>query len=379
MGDMAVVIQEVKNTFKEVRQAIAKAAKSLPPPQVTKLTQRSTTRTVAAVAVDAGQSLFKGVLREAGITLIRVSSSWWDENPVTAPFWVNPFLEGDLQRQQIQSQIQAIVQQESFIGEPLARLLEHMKWHQSLPPPAYTTAEGAIDFIRDLLEWATLYHVALRLREQLSAYPDGVTQGLVLRDGALRFAHLGGEVSKLLASLFQEVGVPILGFVKRSPILRHPLIHSWLLLYRDQTLDLPYPFVVWLQGEDFAEAGYRLERYFGDANSTQSKIRWGQYALVRLDAQPGSQHFFLVDIPDYLYHEREGVVSLLSNLVIQRGATAFPWPGYPVPLAEAHRKVRLDDQTARLYESVLRTYLDEDAATLWRIFLALMNYPDRQE
>ena len=375
---MKDVLDALEKVFGDVQNGIITAAEKLPAPEVTPLTRRSASQTVAAVAVDAGQSLFKGVLREAGITLIRVSSSWRDETPLTVPFWFNPFLDDDARRQQIESQIDTIVQQPSFISESLTSLISHMGWQTQLPSQAYNTAENALNFVRDLLEWATLAHVAQRLRDQLQTHPDA-TQGLVLRDGALRFAHFSESASQRLSDLFQGIGVPILGFVKRSPLLRHPLLHYWLLLHRAETLDRPEPFVVWIGDDLFAQAGYRLERYFGQQGQQGKQVRWGRYALVRLDAQPGSRHFFLVDIPLYLYPNREQVVVLLSNLIIQRGATAFPWPGYPVPLAEAHRKVRLDDQTARLFESVLRTRLDQDAATLWRIFLALMSYPERQE
>lgn len=372
---MKEILDSMRQIFDNIHQDIQVTATKLGKPGVSPLTGRKATQTVAAVAVDAGQSMFNGLLREIGATILRVSSSLPDKQTITVPFWCSPFLPEEHIQKQVEEQLDRLKDSVPFIPP----FLEAMGWNS--PRDAFRNLaldrpDVVIDVVRDLLEWAALYDAAAYLAYLIKNNPGLSQQPLILRDGALRFAHLGQEASKRLEQAFRTIEIPILGFVKRSPLVRHPLIQYWLENYRQETLDLNTPFVVWISKETFEQAGYRLERYFAD---DENGIRWGQYILIRLDGTPGSRQFFLVDVPNYLYKNVDLVLSLLSNLIQQSGATAYPWPGYPIPLAEAHRKVRLDNQTARMYESVLRARIGGNSASLLRIITTLMDYPTTQE
>ncbi len=67
--------------LEEASRAILDSAKKLLAPEVYALDRRVATQICAAVAVDAGQSLFKGSLQEAGIAIFQIASSLSDKLP----------------------------------------------------------------------------------------------------------------------------------------------------------------------------------------------------------------------------------------------------------------------------------------------------------
>ena len=69
----------------------------------------------AAVAVDAGQSLFGGILREMGILLLQVASSE-DETAKSYVFWLNPILKDKDKRQQVENQLDEWTKKDEMIG-----------------------------------------------------------------------------------------------------------------------------------------------------------------------------------------------------------------------------------------------------------------------
>jgi NurA-like 5'-3' nuclease len=112
-----------------------------------------------------------------------------------------------------------------------------------------------------------------------------------------------------------------------------------------------------MEKKDFEDLGWRIARYFGE-----SGFRFGHYAIVRFDSLPGSKDLFAVDVPDHLFfRNREQVLLLLSGLIQQVSATAYPVPGYPIALRQAHNKVVLTQDRAKMLENSLRRSLPPDA------------------
>ncbi len=366
--------------------------RKLPVPDVRPLNERVATRTVAAVAVDAGQNMLQGVLSEVGIVLLRIGTSIRDQPPITLPFWIDPLRDPDKGRKLIREQLEKIAEDHSWLSD----FLQAMGWRtpvDGFPDSAFVQTVALIAHVRDLLEWAMLHHVAKQLarfiRDQ-ERFGSGTVAGLVLRDGALRFASTGAEISERLAQAFNHVGIPVFGVVKRTKVVRHPLLHLWLQEQPNNPFAWDDPFVVFIDPKVLKAIGYRLHRYFGDIVGEQEEepekeqqrghrgMRWGQYVLVRFDARPGSRHLFAVDIPRDMWEDRKRAVPLLTSLVNQVGATVFPWPGYPIPLDQAHRQARLDRETARMFERFIRHRLPKNVAELWDLLHDLAQFPGYQ-
>lgn len=327
-----------------------KAVESLPPPDVDVLNRRAALQMCAAVAVDAGQSLFGGALRQAGIAVFQVASSQEGEDPRTYPFWVDPSLPEDDRREAIQERLDELGSNDPTISN----FVQAMGWqrvYEAMQPSDYGSAAGLADFVRDLLEWSELYRLANVLnstRQLLSGF-----QPILLRDGTLRFGSTAANIAEPLGRLFQKLNVPIFGVTKTSLLVTTPVVRLWLI--RHKTFSLEGPFCVWLHKEDFEKLGWRLARYFGEQG-----FRFGRYVLARFDPMPGSRNIFAIDIPSYLFDNPDKTTVLLSGLIQQATATAYPVPGYPVALRKAHEKVALTTDRARMLENTLRRSLPPD-------------------
>jgi hypothetical protein len=345
MNTGSVVIQEVA-------QRTQRAVRALPPPNVDKLNRRAALQMCAAVAVDAGQSLFGGALRQAGIAVFQVASSDEREEPKTYPFWVAPSLPEDEKKEMVQQKLDELASSDPAIQN----FVDDIGWQHAyggMQPSAHRSAASVGDYVRDLLEWSELYRLANVLNE--TRYLMRGFQPILLRDGALRFGTTAANVSQPLGNLFDNLDVPIFGVTKQSMLLGNPVILLWLK--KHSVLQSPGPFCVWLESQEFEKLGWSIERYFG-----KSGFRFGHYAIVRFDSLPGSADLFAVDIPDHLFlHDRDQVLVLLSGLIQQVSATAYPVPGYPIALQQAHNKVVITQDRARMLENSLRRSLHPEA------------------
>lgn len=339
--------------LEEASKTVRNAAGELPPPEVYPLNYRTITQICAAVAVDAGQNLFKGALQEAGIAIFQIASSLEDEEPRTVPFWVNPNLPEQEREKYIKRELDILFREDTTIQE----FVKAMGWESAgdaLQPSQMVSAANVTGYVRDLLEWAELYRLARRLAEERKLKVTGRLQPILLRDGVLRFGSTAANVANRLGQLFQDLDIPIFGIGKRSLLLRMPVVKAWLTLHRVH--ERRGPLCVWLHEEDFQRLGWHLERYFGGDG-----FRFGRYVLVRFDGMPGSRNFFAVDVPENLYKERIEVLRLLSSIEQHISATAYPVPGYPLPLQIAHNKVNLRNTRAEMLERSIRTRVSNEA------------------
>jgi hypothetical protein len=344
-------IQNGINIIERAQEHTLNAIEALSPPKVDKLDKRAALSMCAAVAVDAGQSLFGGALHQAGIAVFQVASSQETEEPRIYPFWVAPNLPDDEKQEAIRTRIEELAE-DSTIRD----FVSAMRWQHpidGMQDNAYNSAAAVGDYVRDLLEWSELYRLAKVLdatRNMLQGF-----QPILLRDGALRFGTTAANISTPLGNLFRNLNVPIFGVTKDSNLLRNPVILLWLKKHR--VLDADTPLCIWMDAKEFETLGWSIERYFG-----KSGFRFGRYAIVRFDSLSGSKVLFTVDIPDYLFQDRrDDVLVLLSGLIQQASATAYPVPGYPIALRQAHNKVAVTDDRARLFENSLRRSLLPEA------------------
>jgi len=348
MEDLSKITGNVSKVIDEATKEIGEVANSLEPPEVHPLNRRSTLNICAAVAVDTGQTLFGGILREVGVALFQVASCQENDQPKSYAFWVNPNLPEEKRQGVIQARLDSLLKEDAIVRE----FVEAMGWskiyeERVMPPSCYSSASALSNFLRELLEWAKLYEVGKKL-EQIRSLGTGI-QPVLLRDGTLRFGHAQQGVNEPLGKLFHNLEVPILGISKRSELLRSPVIVLWLS--RHGVYSKGGPFMVSIDTEMFKDLGWRLERYFGDE---ESRTRFGRYALVRFDPLPTSRNLFAVDVPDFLISNLDETLVLLSGVAQQSTATSYPVPGYPIALRKVHDKVEFTDDKVYLLENSLR-------------------------
>jgi hypothetical protein len=370
MDDLGKITRNIIDVIDEATKEIRKAVDLLEPPEVYPLTRRSLLNICAAVAVDTGQTLFGGVLRNVGVALYQVASSQEKDEPKSYAFWVNPNLPdptdpnekletGKLTRKDaIDIQLDRLLTEDQLV-KGFAKVIGWTKIYQEgvMQPSCYKSASALSNFLREILEWAKLFEVASNL-EKIQSLGTGI-QPVLLRDGTLRFAHTSEGVSTPLGKLFQNSKVPILGISKQSALLRSPVIILWLAKHRVYARG--GPFMVKIDQDMFKELGWRLERYFGEEG-----YRFGRYALVRFDPLPGSRNLFAVDIPEYLLKDLDNTLNLLSGVAQQSTATSYPVPGYPISLRKVHDKVVFTDDKVYLLENCLRRSIPEGIYDLLR-------------
>ena len=358
MEELTKITDNVSKVIDEATREIREAVDSLDPPEVYPLNRRSLLNICAAVAVDTGQTLFSGVLRNVGVALYQVASSQENDDPKSYAFWVNPNLPdptdpnekieaGKLTRKDaINAQLDKLLEQDQLVKD----FVKSMRWVRiyqpgAMQPSCYTSAATLSSFLREVLEWAKLYEVARRLKE-IQSLGTGI-QPVLLRDGTLRFAHTSEEVSTPLGKLFQDLKVPILGISKKSALLRSPVIVLWLA--KHGVYARGESFMVRIDKEMFKKLGWRLERYFGEEG-----YRFGRYTLVRFDPLPGSRNLFAVDVPEYTLDNLDETLVLLSGVAQQSTATSYPVPGYPISLRKVHDKVVFTEDKVYLLENTFR-------------------------
>ncbi len=352
------IVNQAKHSLKTQFEIIKREIESLPEPEIYKLNRRSTLQISAAVAVDAGQSLFRGILKEMGIMLLQVASSE-DEMPKSYVFWLNPILNEEDKRLQVKSQLNEWITNDEAIKD----FVMAMEWSEVtsegiMPLGCYENINTLGDFIRELLEWSKLYQTALFLRETQQKIPN--IQPVLLRDGTLRFDHMGENHAKKLSEIFKKIGIPLLGISKTSKLLRNPLITMWLKVHN--VFNRKGPFLIKLPYEKFKELGFKLSRYFGTEEESP-KMRFGRYVIARFDSLPGSKNIFAVDIPHYYFESKscfDKLLIILSGVAEHSTATSYPIPGYPFALKKAHEKVVFTKDKVYLLENTLRRTLPSD-------------------
>jgi len=364
MEELTKITDNVSKVIDEATREIREAANSLEPPEVHPLNRRSTLNICAAVAVDTGQTLFSGVLRNVGVALYQVASSQENDEPKSYAFWVNPNLPdptdpnekieaGKLTRKDaINVQLDKLLEKDQLVKG----FVKSMSWSRIyqpgvMQPSCYSSSATLNSFLREVLEWAKLDEVARKLKE-IQSLGTGI-QPVLLRDGTLRFAHTSEGVSTPLGKLFQDLKVPILGISKTSALLRSPVIVLWLA--KHGVYARGGPFMVRIDKEMFKKLGWRLDRYFGEEG-----YRFGRYALVRFDPLPGSRNLFAVDIPEYLLNNLDETLVLLSGVAQQSTATSYPVPGYPISLRKVHDKVVFTNDKVYLLENCLRRLMPDE-------------------
>ena len=349
------IVNQAKDSLKTQLEIIKREIDSLPKPEVHELNRRSTLQISAAVAVDAGQSLFGGVLREMGIMLLQVASSE-DETPKSYVFWMNPILKDEDKKKQVKNQLDRLAEEDEMTKD----FVKAMKWNKIteekvMPKGCYEEISPLGNFVRELLEWAKLYKTALFLRDLYPSLPN--IQPVLLRDGMLRFDNMGEDHARRLSRIFKNIGIPLLGVSKTSKLLRSPLITMWLK--RHDIFNRKGAFLIKLDPDVFERLDYRLERYFG----VEGSMRFGRYVIIRFDHLPGSKNIFAIDLPHYYFDSEssfDNLLVILSGVAEHSTATSYPVPGYPYALKKAHERVVFTKDKVYLLENTLRRSLPVD-------------------
>jgi hypothetical protein len=350
------IVGQARHSVEQQLQIIKEEIQSLPVPDVYTLNRRSTLQISAAVAVDAGQSLFGGILREMGIMLLQVASSE-DDDPKSYAFWLNPILKDEDKAEQVKEQFDLVTKQDEMIKD----FVVAMRWQsitdkEVMPPGCYQQISSLGDFSRELIEWSKLRMTALELKKIYERIPN--IQPVILRDGILRFDHMAEAHTKRLSEIFKEIGIPLLGIAKTSKLLANPLISMWLNSHG--TFSRQGAFVVKLNSEIFENLNFSLTRYFGD----DEKIRFGKYVIVRFDPLPGSKNILAVDVPHFYFDSDasfDRLLVILSGISEHSTATSYPTPGYPYALKKAHERVVFTQDKIYLIENTLRRQLPLEA------------------
>jgi len=352
------IVSQAKASLKSQLEIIKREIDSLPEPEIYKLNRRSTLQISAAVAVDAGQSLFGGVLKEMGIMLLQVASSE-DQTPKSYVFWMNPILKDEDKKQQVQNQLDRLAEEDEMTKD----FVKAIGWNKIteervMPSGCYTNIGILGDFVRELLEWGKLYQTALSLKEIYQKLLN--IQPVLLRDGTLRFDHMGEAHARMLSKIFKDIGIPLLGISKTSKLLRNPLITMWLKVHN--VFNTQGPFLVKLPYDRFRELGFRLSRYFGTEEESP-KMRFGRYIIGRFDSLRRSKNIFAIDVPHYYFESESSfndLLVILSGVAEHSTATSYPTPGYPFALKKAHDRVVFTKDKVYLLENTLRRSLPPD-------------------
>jgi hypothetical protein len=222
------IIGKLKDGIKSMQDTV-NDPNLFPRPNVVTLNKCSAVTTYGVAAVDAGQQVLGGLLQDLGIVVLRVASSD-DKIPEREIFlWVDPHLKKPDREAVILQQLEAI-QNDKDLG--VGDLLAAAGWasfDQIMPASCVTSALTLVNFARDIVEWGTIYLIAKRLKAAFEPFAD--LKPLLLRDGILRFGHLGEKHAGGLEKAFQGLGVPVIGVAKSSELLRNKLVRLWLLKY----------------------------------------------------------------------------------------------------------------------------------------------------
>lgn len=354
------LIENAQESISEIYTFFLEKAEELDKPEIYSLNRRSIKKYCAAVAVDAGESLFCGAFRMIGITLFSLATSNISDNPEYFIFYNGENLNNEKSKEWILKQLS-----QWYENFPLIRdFLDATGWskifsglhEEIIPPRVFSNSSDCISFFRELIEWAKLYDIARKVnnseknRELAILVKD--IDFVILRDGVLRFDNTGEGHSKVLLNLFKNLNTKIIGITKKSKLLTNPLIQIWLNKYK--VLEKKESFIIKLDEKFFEKTSWALSRYYdGD-------MRFGRYHIVRFDSYPNNYNLFVVDIPDYLEKNWDEVLSIFSGLKEFTATTVYPVPGYPYPLIEAHRKAVLDDNKVRLIENFLKRKLSPE-------------------
>lgn len=351
------IIDKAKTSLQKQFEIIKKEINSLPEPEIYELNRRSTLQISAAVAVDAGQSLFGGILREMGIVLLQVASSE-DVTPKSYAFRLNPILKDEEKKKEVKEQLDRLKEEDKMVKD----FITEMEWDEIvkkgiMPPECWNQISSFGRFVREILEWAKLVETAISLKKIYQELPS--IQPVLLRDGPLSFLNMKKH-AEILSKIFKDIGIPLLGISKTSTLLRNPLIIMWLKYHR--VFNKKGPFMIKLPTDKFKELGYSLSRYFG-AYDEEPQMRFGTYTIVRFDQLIGSRNIFAVDIPHYYFESNtsfNNLLVILSGVAEHSTATSYPIPGYPYALKKAHEKVVFTEDKVYLLENTLRRSLPPD-------------------
>jgi len=332
-----------------------------PAPAVLTLNRRSTIKAYGVAAVDAGQQMLGGILQDLGIAILRVAAS--EDNMPEREYilWTAPSLpvKGGIREKVIREQLEQIGDDPNI--KPFLAAIGWSSIYDNMPPKGKDSAPELVNFVRDILEWGTIYTIAKDLKQTASKFPN--LRPVMLRDGILRLGHMGEGTSKALRQAFSDLNVPVIGVAKSSELLTSKFVRLWLL--KHSIIQHSGAFVVEIP-DDIVTIVYCLKRYNRGAaedseefylvqaahDRLQSGIHFGKFFIARFDQLSGSDEMFVLDVQPHVADDKEALAILLSG-VGQCATTAYPSPGYLWPLRRAHERANIRKTTAELLESAV--------------------------
>lgn len=224
-----------------------------------------------------------------------------------------------------------------FAEAPLVRLLETelgIEFRDFLPENSYQRG-NFLQLIREVLEWGAMLKLAA----------TKTTPHLLIRDGLLRSVAVPERVWEPLRTRlghYSELhGHRIVGVAKRSAVL------NYLSLAVGMEQQLPFG------QQGFVRVPKELEKEAAPPNYSWMQSRLlGQLYILRPSAH--AQLFFACEIPAW---QEASASEILGHLAVSGGA--FPQPGYPLAIQEAHRHARIGEFEIAFMERLLLKSLTE--------------------
>lgn len=191
------------------------------------------------------------------------------------------------------------------------------------------------DTLRELAEWAVCCELAAT--EPLS--PAATPRLLILHDGLLRSILFRTEeiregLPHWWEQAWRERGAVIAGVGKSS------------LLWQRLALALDLDERVRAMDECYIVVPGEVEAALSGRRADGPRLGFGQLVLLKNRMQP-SGLYLPIDLPRWVLADPNLTERTLAA-ISQVSKTAFPRPGYPAPLGDAHEAARLTDFDARV-------------------------------
>lgn len=360
--DINKLLEELKKDLKKTKREIEENIKRFERPKIISLDKEYQGEVHSVVAVDGSTTGVGKKLSKVGIYFITVADS---RKKVTGfndihVVYLPEFLNDEAWEEQVNRQLDRI----ELFSQKVHRFIRDADFSgvSSLQdiPTSYIRSSSSrlIGFLRDFIEWAELYDLALKVKAREEVFPTE-SEVLLLKDGSLLFTPRGERFAKPVGALFENTGVPLIGVSKTSKLLAQVAVRKWIKKYLGNRTG---SFLI--EMPDDAESTLRkvystfLRRYeegflVGDA----------RLYIARFDPLPGNENYLLLNIPRYVYKDRDRMISLL-NSVKKQCAAVYPKPGMPWPIYRAHEKATINRSVEKILEHLVESRIDSETLRL---------------
>lgn len=356
---MTKLLTQLKNDLHKTRRDYEEKIRKFERPKILSLDKEYLGEVHTVVAVDGSNSGVGKKLSKLGIYFITAADSRKKHSGFSSiqVVYLPEFLNHSEWEQHVDDQLDRI----EVNNHKVHRLISDAGFDNLRDIPTQDIRKSPtklIGFIRDIVEWAELYDLALKIKKRNEEFPTE-SEVVLLRDGSLLFTPRGEKFAKPVGELFEKTDVPIIGVSKRSKLLGELAVRKWLNKYIGRKngsflIEIPDDENSYLRKvySDF------LERYEEGFLVGEAKLY-----IVRFDPVPGNENYLLLNIPKYVRKDRERMISIL-NSIKKQCATVYPKPGIPWPIYRAHEKAAIYRSSEKILEHLVETSLDVETLKL---------------